>query len=114
MLDTKHSMFRRLKDSIRLLLPPLVWEAMHNLKKIGRSSVTDVSLPIGPFTLILPSTSYLPSLYTAQPFRDLAVGIIAKYAGEKYRDRCMVDVGANVGGYGRHDGIVLQKPAGSG
>jgi FkbM family methyltransferase len=52
---------------------------------------------IGDFELDVPAHHPLPGLLKAQPYRDMSVGIVAKYIAEKYPNGSVVDIGANIG-----------------
>lgn len=51
----------------------------------------------GGFTLEVPKYHHLRRLQNSQPYRDLCVGVTARYVTEKYRDATIVDIGANIG-----------------
>ena len=55
------------------------------------------TLKIGNFTLEVPESHILLQLANRQPYRDLCIGISAKYLSEKYHNQVIVDVGANIG-----------------
>ncbi|HXG27925.1 MAG TPA: FkbM family methyltransferase [Nevskiales bacterium] len=54
-------------------------------------------LRCGNFEIEAPPEHILPQLQPTQPFRDLNIGIAAKYLGAKYPGATLVDVGANIG-----------------
>lgn len=56
-----------------------------------------VPLECGSYVLQSPSRHILIELRNIQPYRDLCIGITAKYIGEKYPSATFVDVGANIG-----------------
>ncbi|MCW1885168.1 hypothetical protein OKA04_10550 [Luteolibacter flavescens] len=45
----------------------------------------------------LPDRHPLPGLVAAQPYRDLCIGIVAKFISAKYPGKAIIDIGANVG-----------------
>lgn len=55
----------------------------------------ETSVVCGAYTLVVPENHLLAKL--KQPYRDMCVGIAAKYLGLKYPNATMVDIGANVG-----------------
>ena len=52
---------------------------------------------VGNFDLVMPSAHPLPALFKEQPYRDLFIGISAKYLGGKYPNADILDIGANIG-----------------
>lgn len=72
---------------------------------------------VGEFELSAPKGHLLVGANSSQPYRDLAVGIVAKFVAEKYRTGTVVDIGANIGdtaaiiaSYSNHR-IVLVEPS---
>jgi FkbM family methyltransferase len=51
----------------------------------------------GAYDIEAPKNHLLVNLLKAQPYRDLCVGITAKYVSAKYPDGTMIDIGANIG-----------------
>jgi FkbM family methyltransferase len=88
------------KAVVKQFVPPILWESIQRLKAALQPLPKDVEAVAGSHRLRVPNGHKIGIVGVSQPYRNLAVGIIAKYAGEKYRDRCMVDVGANVGDTG--------------
>jgi len=82
------------------LTPPLIWEALHKVKVLLKPLPKEVEVDAGRYQLIVPRGHRLQLEAGEQPYRNLAVGIIARHAGVKCPDACMVDVGANVGDTG--------------
>jgi FkbM family methyltransferase len=58
---------------------------------------TDKEIRIGNFVLTAPSNHILFRYLPSQPYRDLAVGIIARELAHKYPGQPLVDIGANIG-----------------
>jgi FkbM family methyltransferase len=56
-----------------------------------------ITVRIGEFNVLMPSAHPLPQLSASQPYRDVCVGIAAKYFGSKYPRAAILDIGANVG-----------------
>lgn len=76
-----------------------------------------ITVRIGDFNLLMPSAHPLPQLRESQPYRDVCVGIAAKYLGAKYPGAAILDIGANVGDsaarmatYCRND-LILVEPS---
>ncbi|HJO92478.1 MAG TPA: FkbM family methyltransferase [Victivallales bacterium] len=74
-------------------------------------------ITIGNFELQIPSNHLLIELQKNQPYRDLNIGITAKYISEKYPESTIIDVGANIGDtaaiiatYSKND-IILIEPS---
>ena len=55
----------------------------------------ETTVVCGAYTLTVPENHLLVKL--KQPYRDMCVGIAAKYIGSKYPTGTMLDIGANVG-----------------
>jgi FkbM family methyltransferase len=51
----------------------------------------------GDYEIEAPENHLLIELLKLQPYRDLCVGISAKYISAKYPNRAMIDIGANIG-----------------
>lgn len=51
----------------------------------------------GAFELQSPRNHMLVGIEKVQPYRDLCVGIVAKFVSEKYPDGTIIDIGANIG-----------------
>ena len=56
-----------------------------------------VKINIGKYELDIPEAHMLIELVKTQPYRDLCVGISAKFFSENYPDSMIVDIGANIG-----------------
>lgn len=56
-----------------------------------------VKMTWGGFTLEVPKYHRLRRLRQSQPYRDLCVGITAKFVTEKYANATIVDICANIG-----------------
>jgi len=56
-----------------------------------------VDIKIGNMAIKAPEKHILFELHKRQPYRDLAIGIIAHAVSEKYPDATIVDIGANIG-----------------
>src|SRR5438067_8208755 len=52
---------------------------------------------IGDFEIEAPANHPVFESQKTQPYRDLNVGISAKFAGRKYPDSSIIDIGANIG-----------------
>ena len=73
---------------------------MYHRVRINRmfaSKQTVVQLRVGDFTLNAPSNHILNRLLSIQPYRDLAIGIVARELARKYPGETLVDIGANIG-----------------
>jgi len=51
----------------------------------------------GNFLLTVPKSHPIIKLQETQPYRDLNIGVSAKYMYQKYPDKIIIDIGANVG-----------------
>lgn len=51
----------------------------------------------GAYEIEAPENHLLIKVLKSQPYRDLCVGITAKYISAKYPDATMIDIGANIG-----------------
>ena len=51
------------------------------------------NIQVGDYQLEAPESHILVQIGKKQPYRDLCVGISAKYLSEKYQDSVMIDVG---------------------
>jgi FkbM family methyltransferase len=56
-----------------------------------------VKMLVSGFTLEIPRHHHLVGMQKSQPYRNLCVGITAKFVTEKYIDATIVDIGANIG-----------------
>jgi len=56
-----------------------------------------VQIKCGAYVIQAPQTHLLVKALQSQPYRDLCVGITAKYISAKYPDRSIIDIGANIG-----------------
>lgn len=56
-----------------------------------------VTIKIGHYELEVPESHILVKLGKIQPYRDICVGVAAKYIAEKYPDMLIIDIGANIG-----------------
>jgi len=76
-----------------------------------------VTVKVGKFDILMPSAHPLPKLFERQPYRDLCIGIAAKYLGKKYPDAAVLDIGANVGDSAAHiatyceNDLILVEPS---
>jgi FkbM family methyltransferase len=89
-----------MKTLIKQFLPPILWDGMHKLKIALLPTPKEVKVKAGCHQLTVPAGHRLHIEADVQPYRNLAIGVIAKYVGEKFHGRCMVDIGANVGDTG--------------
>ena len=58
---------------------------------------TSIELRVGNFLLSAPSGHILAQVQATQPFRDLAIGLVARELARKYPGETFVDIGANIG-----------------
>lgn len=93
-----------MKDHLRslsLFLPIKVQEKIKYLHEgLSQRSFANQSkktLNCGKFSLEAPSSHPIDDLASIQPYRDLCIGIAAKYFGKKYPNGAFLDVGANIG-----------------
>lgn len=56
-----------------------------------------IDLKIGNITIKCPDDHPLIKWKSSQPYRDLAIGIIAEFVGQKYPKQKVIDIGANIG-----------------
>ena len=54
-------------------------------------------MKFGAYEIEAPANHQILSLVKSQPYRELCVGITAKYVSAKYPNGTMVDIGANIG-----------------
>jgi FkbM family methyltransferase len=92
----------RLRKVIRRLLGETVYSKLRAYRRrraehqfVTRQGV--VQLQVGDFILDAPSKHILVRLQSLQPYRDLAVGIVARELARKYPGETFVDIGANIG-----------------
>lgn len=90
-----------LKIVSQLLLPKLIYDLLYNfILKINKKSFFNQRLSkvkCGNFEILAPSNHLLINFQSTQPFRDLCIGITAKFVCEKYPNSTIIDVGANIG-----------------
>ncbi|MGC2305188.1 FkbM family methyltransferase [Candidatus Binatus sp.] len=76
-----------------------------------------ITVKIGNFDILMPSAHPLPNFFASQPYRDLCIGIAAKYLGRKYPHAAILDIGANVGDSAAHiatycdNDLILVEPS---
>jgi len=58
---------------------------------------TAIELQVGNFLLRAPSAHVLAQVQATQPFRDLAIGLVAREIARKYPGETLLDIGANIG-----------------
>jgi FkbM family methyltransferase len=63
--------------------------------KLAKSKL--VFVRVGNIDIKAPETHTILEFCKSQPYRDLAVGITAKYVSEKYPGETIIDIGANIG-----------------
>ena len=56
-----------------------------------------IQLQVGDFVLSSPSEHLLARVQSVQPYRDLAIGIVARELARKYPGETLLDIGANIG-----------------
>lgn len=86
------------------LLARLPKPVQHSIREIARrlrdkvyAKQGTVKMTWGGYTLDVPKHHHLHELRKSQPYRDLCVGITAKFVCEKYTNATIVDIGANIG-----------------
>jgi FkbM family methyltransferase len=86
---------------IRKLLPKSIYTFLKEYQLKHRSNEYKkqefVKQKCGVFEIEIPSKHILNGLPFIQPYRDLAVGIIAKFISKKYTHGNIIDIGANIG-----------------
>lgn len=82
-------------------LPKPVYESLRQRRRRYRErrflNQDMTQFDCGAFQLEIPRSHLLLSLHKSQPYRDLCVGVVAKFIGAKYPDATIVDIGANIG-----------------
>ena len=91
-----------LKKLGTIILPANTYENFrtYNLERRNRNhhiTQRPVFFSIGGFTITLPSKHLLIHVSKLQPKRDLFIGTVAKIVSDRYPDREIVDIGANIG-----------------
>jgi FkbM family methyltransferase len=90
-----------MKFYIKSLLPKTVYELLlkrqerQKEKLFFKQGFTHIKC--GVYKIIAPDAHPLINLIKTQPYRDLCVGISAKYIAKKYPKETIVDIGANIG-----------------
>jgi FkbM family methyltransferase len=85
----------------RSLLPKPIYELLrdrlvrHSGRHYFKQGFTQVKC--GAYEIEAPENHPLVNIRRSQPYRDLCVGITAKYTSAKYPDGTIVDIGANIG-----------------
>ena len=90
-----------MKSLLHRVLPNSVYESIRQY----RSRVRERQLRNQPLTKIMcgnyeieaPKEHLLVALQKSQPYKDLCVGISARFLSEKYPDKAIIDIGANIG-----------------
>ena len=86
---------------IKSLLPKPIYEFFRERRKqyVEQSYFTQgfTKIKCGAYEIEAPDSHLLINLLKSQPFRDLCVGVTAKYVSAKYPDGAIVDIGANIG-----------------
>ena len=90
---TRRALSKRLAARVVNYLPRLKRERA-NRRYFKQPLMT---VRVGSYELECPAQHLLHNLGTKQPYRDLCVGIAARFIGEKYPSTLMIDVGANIG-----------------
>ncbi len=82
-------------------LPKPVQQSIKRAGRLLRDKVYaqqgTVKMTWGGYTLEVPKYHHLHRLRQSQPYRDLCVGITAKFVTEKHANSTIVDIGANIG-----------------
>lgn len=91
-------MNKYLKKFAKLIFPEFL--LIHIKKYAQRRNFFDQKLTIlkcGNYEILAPCNHILINLKNTQPYRDLCIGISAKYIYEKYPTGTIIDIGANIG-----------------
>jgi len=95
-----------MKSLIKLLLPRRLYEFMRIFRGeyLSRRYFEHkfLKMTIGSYELEIPENHILVKLLRSQPYRDMCIGITAKYVVSKYPDCTIVDIGANIGDTAAH------------
>lgn len=90
-----------MKALIESLLPASVYEFLREHRRQSseeRYFKQDFTrITCGAYEIQAPENHLLVKLLKSQPYRDLCVGIAAKYISAKYPNATMIDIGANIG-----------------
>jgi len=90
-----------MKALIKSLLPEPVYEFLreHRRQSSERRYFEQgfTQIKCGAYEIEAPENHLLVKLLKSQPYRDLCVGIAAKYISAKYPNATMIDIGANIG-----------------
>lgn len=90
-----------MKAWVKKLLPSSTLQRLQSLKQ--RSNQRSFfkqrlnTIHVGNFEILIPSRHALAKIQQGQPYRDLCVGISAKYISSKYPQGTLMDIGANIG-----------------
>jgi len=86
------------KTFLEAITPPFLWETGSTFRASLRHRERETRIKVGRFEILVPDESLLSRLTNEQPYRNLAIGVIAKFLGERDASTVIIDVGANVGG----------------
>lgn len=87
-----------LKNLAKLILPEFL--LIYIKKYVQRKKIFNQKLTLlkcGDYEIFAPCNHILINLKNKQPYRDLCIGISAKYIYEKYPTGTIIDIGANIG-----------------
>ena len=90
-----------MKTLIKSLIPKPIYEFLRERRR-QRSEQRYFkqgfkTIKCGAYEIEAPENHLIVNISQSQPYRDLCVGITAKYISRKYPDGTMIDVGANIG-----------------
>lgn len=89
-----------LKDSLGLFGLQLYRTPRH----LRRGTMTNLSVTVGSFKILMPSNSLLPDMFANNPNYSSELGRLIATTLRKYPDLCLIDVGANFG-----DSVAIAK-----
>lgn len=90
-----------LKSLAKTILPPSGFDYLRRYRREWKDrafrSQSFTTITCGDYQIRAPKGHLLPEFQKTQPYRDLCVGVAAKYVTEKYPNATVVDIGANIG-----------------
>lgn len=87
-----------MKSVLKAVTPPILWKLGRDTLSRFRRREPEATVRVGRFDLLVPGESLLSRIGSEQPYRNLAVGVIARFVGRRDAGVAIFDVGANVGG----------------
>ena len=93
--------FIKIIKPLKKYIPQNIWNFYREIYVKNENKLfflqKSVKFQVGKFTIDAPKNYPLIKLIKTQPYRDLFIGISAKYISKKYPDGTIIDIGANIG-----------------